>query len=132
MDKLSDYQLNILIDLYEHNATQLEISVQKALNELKGYRDMVKQGKMFIFPCDVGDTIYAIDMDMIIPYKVIGFRYGHMITEEKEVSEEYENNKWYIECESTIGSIKMSTPIDKIGIKIFNTKEQAELNMNDK
>lgn len=49
----------------------------KAFKKLKEYEDLEEQGKLRIFPCAIGDTVYRINKGAeqpIIPLQVLNFK----------------------------------------------------------
>ena len=60
MDKLREYELNGLINLYKKHTTLNEKIIYLAAKEVEYYRKLKEQGKFIELPCAVGDTVYDI------------------------------------------------------------------------
>lgn len=58
MNRISDKELNMLIDIYKDYENLHEEAIYEAAAELKHYRELAAQGQLIELPCAVGDTIY--------------------------------------------------------------------------
>ena len=60
MDRLREYELNMLINLYKKHTTPHERAIYLAAKEVEHYRKLKEQGGIIEPPCKVGDTVYFI------------------------------------------------------------------------
>lgn len=59
MNRISDKELNMLIDIYKDYENLHEEAIYEAAAELKHYRQLNTQGRLMELPFAVGDTVYT-------------------------------------------------------------------------
>ena len=124
-NKLSDDRINKLLELYQNKYSEspLDYAIWLAINELKEYKNLEKQGAILKLPCKFGDIVYSTDkriffneIDITKPIKcrVIHFNIKinwHVMV---EVLEGYGMGSTYIFDANDFGKI------------VFLTQEEAE------
>lgn len=92
--------------------------LQKAYEVVKRYEEMEKSGRLRIFPCTIGDTVYRINKGAeqpIIPLQVLNFKiFNNNLVE-----------SFKMECADEWGGGYSYRKTD-IGKDVFITKEAAE------
>ena len=92
--------------------------LQKAYERIKGYEELEEQGKLRIFPCGVGDTVYRINKGAeqpIIPLQVMNFKIFN-----NDLVQSFK-----MECADEWNGAYTYKKTD-IGRDVFITREQAE------
>lgn len=80
--------------------------------------------KTIELPVEIGACVYEADCPRH-PQRVIGYRIGRMMGEDKEeFEEERKPDELYIEYEMC--GISGSSPVSRLGKSIFLTREEAE------
>lgn len=83
---------------------------------------MIKNNVLASVPCDIGDTVYEVINNTVVPYEVIGVRYGQTIYQD-DIGKK--DKKIYIECLRKLGVLRMSAPITSIGKTVYLSEEEA-------
>lgn len=80
--------------------------------------------KTIELPVEIGAFVYEADCPRH-PQRVIGYRIGRMMGEDKEeFEEEHKPGELYMEYE--MRGISGSSPVSRLGKSIFLTREEAE------
>lgn len=109
-DKCGDYQ--------SESRLTCPALLQKAYEVIKRYEEMEKSGRLRIFPCTIGDTVYRINKGAeqhIIPLQVLNFKiFNNNLVEsfKMECADEWDGGYSYRKTD--------------IGRDVFITKEAAE------
>ena len=120
LDKLDAYEETELTPEEFHEGVAFVLELNK---KLKPYMDADEQGRLVILPCQIGDTIYEIDLPEygVIVCNVLSFTYGRSnITGEMT---------WCVTVKVIeghgFGSCYTFAP-DDFGKTVFLTREEAE------
>lgn len=52
-----------------YNRTNIRVKNQQLIDKLAYYEDLEEQGKLFIRPCNPGDTLYVVDSNRVYTVK---------------------------------------------------------------
>lgn len=119
MERLTEKELNMLIDLNKTNTNPYDRAIYLAAKEAEHYRKLKEQGQMIILPCKVGDTVYEVQeiRHRIQPLEIISVYIGRM-------GELYFN--W--ELKDGIGIYKnvKGFGISQLGKTVFLTQNEAK------
>ena len=90
---------------------------------------IIKNRLLVTIPCDIGDMVYNVTDYQVVPYEVIGIRYGQTIYQDDFRKKD---EKIYIECLRKSGVIRMSAPITEIGRTIYLSENEAKSKLGGK
>lgn len=93
-----------------------------------------KAEKLIELPCKIGDKVFEVDSESIIPYTVVGYRVGVCVNTDDfddddafddDDNDSTEANPLYIQLDTKCG-LTMEAPVKNIGKNIFLTYENAD------
>jgi hypothetical protein len=100
----------------------------KAYFKLKEYKDLEEQGRLFILPCKVGDTIWQI---MVVGVQGKNIQYGIFKAVVTKISVDYQMNFLLSTITEDEERYRNEVTSTAIGETMFFTKSEAEAKLKE-